>query len=306
VVKSTIFFHLNAKNLIGMLFKSVLFFVCFMGVIACKSQGRDSTLNACDSLHTQKPNYTWRSLAKGIDLIETDAPERSILGDSKLTILRIDPKAFDFYLITATQYKTKKTVCEWADTFALNIVMNAGMYDLSNGLINKGFMKVNTHYNNRKLNPSYKAMIAMHPTDSSFSKMDILDLQCNSWESVNHKYHSYAQGMRMLDCSGKPLGWNKRNQSCSMLVAAKDAKGHLYYIFTRSPYTHNQMIRFMLDFPFSLTNAIYLEGGPETSLYVCIGETVLEKVGSYVSDTYPTDKNEQFWRLPNVMGLKAR
>ena len=66
------------------------------------------------------------------------------------------------------------------------------------------------------------------------------------------------------------------------------------------------MIRFILDFPFELTNAIYLEGGPETSLYVSIGETVLEKLGSYVSVTYPTDENAQFWRLPNVIGLKAK
>ena len=52
--------------------------------------------------------------------------------------------------------------------------------------------------------------------------------------------------------------------------------------------------------------AIYLEGGPETSLYVCVGETVIEKLGSYVSDTYPTDANQTFWRLPNVIGIKAK
>jgi hypothetical protein len=269
------------------------------------SQMADSIV-PIDTLPPLKPDYTWKKLAKGIDLIETDAPKRSIVGDSKLTILKIDPKAFDFYLITATEYKTKKTVCEWADTFAFNVVMNAGMYELSNGLINRGFMKTHQHFNNRNFNPAYKAMIAMHPVDSLNPKFDILDLHCESWESVNRQYHTYAQGMRMIDCNGEPLGWNKRNQSCSMLVAALDHDNNLYYIFSRSPYTHNEMIRFMLDFPFELTNAIYLEGGPETSLYVSIGETVLEKLGSYVSVTYPTDENAQFWRLPNVIGLKAK
>jgi hypothetical protein len=270
-----------------------------------KGQTTDS-IPLPDTLPPLKPDYTWKNLAKGIQLIETDAPKRSIIGDSKLTILKLDPRAFDFYLITATEYKTKKTVCEWADTFSFNVVMNAGMYDLSNGLINRGFMKTHEHYNNRNFNPSYKAMIAMHPVDSMHPKFDILDLHCEPWEKVNNRFHTYAQGLRMIDCNGEPLGWNKRNQSCSMLVAALDHENNLYYIFSRSPYTHNEMISFMLDFPFELTNAIYLEGGPETSLYVCIGDTVLEKLGSYVSNTYPTDANEHFWRLPNVIGLKAR
>jgi hypothetical protein len=262
--------------------------------------------DSLDTLPPQQPNYTWKNLAKGINLIETDAPKRSILGDSKITILKIEPKYFDFQLYTATEYRKKKTVCEWADTFALNVVMNAGMYELTNGMINRGYMKTFNHYNNSKFNPAYKAMIAMHPKDSSNHAINILDLQCEAWEQVSNRYHTYAQGMRMIDCSGQPLGWNKRNQSCSMLVAALDNENNLYYIFSRSPYTHNQMISFMLDFPFELTNAIYLEGGPETSLYVCIGETVIEKLGSYVSDTYPTDANQTFWRLPNVIGIKAK
>jgi hypothetical protein len=259
-----------------------------------------------DTLPQLRPDYTWKKLAKGIELIETDAPKRSIIGDSRLTIVRIDPRAFDFHLVTATEYKTKKTVCEWADTFAFSVVMNAGMYELSNGLINRGYMKTHRHYNNRNFNPAYKAMIAMHPVDTLKQQFDILDLNCDPWENVNKQYHTYAQGMRMIDCNGEPLGWNKRNQSCSMLVAAMDKNNNLYYIFSRSPYTHNEMINFMLEFPFELTNAIYLEGGPETSLYVCIGETVIEKLGSYVSQTYPTDKNDQFWKLPNVIGLKAK
>jgi hypothetical protein len=284
------------------------FFISLLFILfnSCGYSQVADTIIPIDTLPPLNPDYTWKKLAKGIDLIETDAPKRSIVGDSKLTILKIDPKAFDFYLITATEYKSKKTVCEWADTFAFNVVMNAGMYELSNGLINRGYMKTHQHFNNRNFNPAYKAMIAMHPVDSLNPKFDILDLHCESWESVNRQYHTYAQGMRMIDCNGEPLGWNKRNQSCSMLIAALDHDNNLYYIFSRSPYTHNEMIRFMLGFPFELTNGIYLEGGPETSLYVSIGETVLEKLGSYVSVTYPTDENAQFWRLPNVIGLKAK
>lgn len=299
-------FPLSPKNSIGtMKYKyviSALVLIFYSEIIGQVTDSNSTVIN----IPLPKPDYTWKKLAKDIDLIETDAPKRSIVGNSKLTILRIDPRGFDFNLITATEYKTKKTVCEWADTFAFNIVMNAGMYELSNGLLHRGYMKTHRHYNNRNFNPSYKAMIAMHPVDSLKQQFDILDLNCESWENVNNRYHTYAQGMRMIDCNGNPLSWNKQNQSCSMLVAARDKENKIYFIFTRSPYTHNEMIRFMMDFPFKLTNAIYLEGGPETSLYVCIGETVIEKFGSYVSNTYPTNNNDQFWKLPNVIGLKAK
>jgi hypothetical protein len=66
------------------------------------------------------------------------------------------------------------------------------------------------------------------------------------------------------------------------------------------------MIEFMRSFPFRLTHAIYLEGGPETSLYITVGNTVIQKIGSYVSDTYPNDDNDHFWKLPNVIGITLK
>lgn len=258
-------------------------------------------------LKNDTPVYLWVELADGLEFCEVDATKKSIVGDSKLTIVKIDPKAFDFYLLTATEYdKTSRTVVEWADTFGLNVVLNAGMYDLANGLINRGYMKNYDHCNNPTYNPNYNSMIALNPVDTLDPRFAILDLKCDTWENIKGDYHCFAQGMRMIDCNGMALGWNKRNQSCSMLVAATDPYGNIYYVFSRSPYTHNEMISFMLAFPFELTNAIYLEGGPETSLYIRVGETVIERVGSYVSGTYPTDENIEFWKLPNVIGMKLK
>jgi hypothetical protein len=59
-------------------------------------------------------------------------------------------------------------------------------------------------------------------------------------------------------------------------------------------------------FPMKLINAIYMEGGPETSLFVNVGETQIEKVGSYVSQTYENDANDHFWKLPNVIGIRLK
>lgn len=303
-------FRSNQENLIGMKKCRVLLFGCLSFI---SSLNLFSQLQTVDSLFVdtvkleKKPQYDWKNLADGLSICETDAPIKSTINDSKLTIVKIDPSKFDFFLLTATEYeKRSRTVKEWADTFDLNIALNAGMYDLSNGLINRGFMKNYQHCNNPNFNPAYNSMIALNPVDTLDSRFAILDLKCDSWENVKGDYHCFAQGMRMIDCNGTALGWNKRNQSCSMLVAASDPYGNIYYIFSRSPYTHNQIIGFMTAMPFELTNAIYLEGGPETSLYIKVGNTVIEKFGSYVSGTYPNDDNDHFWALPNVIGMKLK
>jgi hypothetical protein len=64
------------------------------------------------------------------------------------------------------------------------------------------------------------------------------------------------------------------------------------------------MEQFMVDMPYGLRNAIYLEGGPETSLLIDVNGHCIEKVGSWVSTTWERDDNNHFWRLPNVVGVK--
>lgn len=265
-----------------------------------------------DTLSTKKNTDTslvieWKELAPGIAFCETDAPVKSIVNDSKLTLLKLDPKYFDFEMLIATSLDRKaRTAPQWAEEYKLDIVLNAGMYELSKKLTSRGYLQHKNHKNNAQIHPTFNSMIAFHPRDSSAAPFQIYDLQCKPWEQIKNKYQSYAQGLRMLDCDGKAIGWNKRKQSCSMLASALDEAGNLYFIYTRSPYTHNQFIAFMRQMPMKLKNAIYMEGGPETSLYVKIGDTKIEKFGSYVSETYPNDLNDHFWELPNVIGLRYK
>lgn len=260
--------------------------------------------SADTSLHV---HLDFKELAPGISISETQAPILSEINDSKLTVVRIQPRYFDFELLMATEHgKTMRTAKEWADTFQLNVVINAGMYDLGRKLISKGYLRNKTHVNQGQLEPNYNAMIAFNPTDTSNFSCDVIDLKCSTWEKVKPNYTSYAQGLRMIDCVGEPLSWNKKKQSCSMLVTALDSAKNVYFIFTRSPYTHNQMIQFMQAFPFTVYHAVYMEGGPQTSLYIKIGDTEISKIGSYVSETYAHDKNDYFWKLPNVIGLRLK
>ncbi len=250
---------------------------------------------------------SWKPIGKGVYFCETDAPVKSIIGDSKLTLLKIDPKQVAFDLFTASGMDSiPKPVNVWADTMNLDIVFNAGMYDLRRPLESRGLLKDKDHHNQLIYKEGWNVMFALNPLDSlDATDAAVYDMQCMPFDSIRNKYASFAQGIRMLDCSGTPMNW-KKNQACSMLVCAHDEQDNLIVIFNRSPFSPNQLIGFMKQFPSPLHNAIYMEGGPETSLYVHVGDFCLQKVGSYVEGTYAKDTNETYWRLPNVIGIRTQ
>ncbi len=284
---------MSKHYLIGRLF---VFFCCF-SVFGFGQQQRDSS----------KVLVAWVTLAPGLQWCETAAPYESKVGDSKLTIVKIDPKKVDFELFSATNIDRKpRTALEWSDSFDLQVVFNAGMYDLSKPLTSRGYLKAHGHINQAAIHPSFNAMLALHPTNNSSAPLAIFDLTCTPFTRFKQDYESYIQGLRMIDCAGQPIFWKKKQQSCSMLVAAQDDAGSFYLLFSRSPYTHNEFIRMMLKLPFPINTAIYLEGGPETSLFVNLHHMQLHNVGSYVSSTYETDANCTFWPLPNVVGIRMK
>ncbi len=189
----------------------------------------------------------------------------------------------------------------------MDVTVNAGMFSLIDFCSNGGYMKNYEHLNNPKLKENYNVMIALNPKDSAEKSLQLYDLTCQNWDSIKDKYHSYSQGMRMIDCNGNALSWNKRaTQSCSMVIAATDDIGNVYFIFTRSPYTHNTVISFILSLPFNIKTTVYLEGGPETSLFINTGDTKIEMIGSYLSRTFQNDNNDHFWKIPNVIGIKKK
>lgn len=277
-------------------------FLCFSGILllfsACSYSQQEN--------EKPTPDYSqWVELTKGMEYREIDAPKKSFIGDSKISILRMDPQHFHFDLYTATQFDSvPRDLHTWADTFDLLVAFNAGMYNLARPLQSRAYLKSGAHLNNGKILENFNLMLALGPKpNSQRSNIEVLDLTCANWEQEQHNFSGFAQGLRMIDCNGKPMNWQKKVQSCSMLVAAEDEKGWFYLIFTRSPYTHNQMIGFMTEMPYGLHDAIYLEGGPETSLLIDVNGHCIEKVGSWVSTTWERNDNNHFWRLPNIVGV---
>lgn len=264
-----------------------------------------STLNAQER-HDTIP--VWHNLQNGLSFWATDAPEKSIVSDSKIFILKVDPMLCKFRILSSSEHgKRNRTADVWAKEFGVNVVVNAGMFNIRNRRTNKGYLKNYAHFNNSKLNGSYNVMMAMNPKIKSEPAVKLYDLTSNNWASIRSNYHTLCQGMRMIDCNGNRMAWDKRpGQECSMAVGATDVIGNIYFIFTRSPYTHQKMIDFLIKLIPDIRTTVYLEGGPEASLYIQTNDTIISKIGSYVSKTYPKDNNDHFWKLPNVIGIQSR
>ena len=250
----------------------------------------------------------WTNLAEGLQYVELDAPEKSVVNDSKLTILKVDVHQFDFEFLTASEHgKRLRTAEQWATEFDKTIIINAGMYSYNKMHSNKGYLKHYNHLNNPVKSNYYNAIMAMHPRDKKKPPFQIIDITYQDWEKVKTQYFSLCQGMRMIGQEGEGMAFAKRpDQSCSMVLTATDPAGNLYIVYTRSPYTHRTMIGFLQGLPLNIRTTVYLEGGPETSLYVNTGDTVIAKYGSYVSNTCANDDNDHFWKIPNVIALRKK
>ncbi len=74
-----------------------LFMLC-LPVFGCT---QEKTYSHVDSLGIDPVSYAdyhnkWFNLADGLDYIEMDAPRKSILNDSKISILKVNPNKVDF------------------------------------------------------------------------------------------------------------------------------------------------------------------------------------------------------------------
>jgi hypothetical protein len=285
-------------------FRCLLVIMLFLG--SCSNQPKKNRARAIPPI---KPTYNeWTTLTPGMEYKEILAPKKSFIGDSKLSILRMDPSLFQFDVYAATQYDSKpRTLKAWANKFDLVVAFNSGMYSVENPLQSRAYLQAGRHKNNSKLTPDFNLMLAMGPKpNSNRSNIEVLDLTCSEWDIEKHNFAGFAQGLRMIDCNASPMYWQKKIQSCSMLVAAEDEEGRFYLIFTRSPYTHNQMIDFILAMPGGLHDVIYLEGGPEACLLIDVDGQHIEKIGSWVSETWESDGNRHFWELPNIIGVRKK
>jgi uncharacterized protein YigE (DUF2233 family) len=252
------------------------------------------TLN---SIYSQSQNISWQKIDSGLFFSEVLAPLKSDVGDSKVTILKIDPQYYNFKLISAKEKNEEnKTLKEWARIKGLIAAINAGLYQEDNKT-NVGYLKNFNFINNNHLNKD-NTIAAFNREYTTVPEIQIIDLKCQKWDELKDKYNSYTQCIRMIDCEQKNT-WRQQQEKYAIAVIAIDKQGNALFIFTRSPYSVHDFINILKLLPLNIYNAMYLEGSIPASFYLNYKGKEVEKTGSIMTN----GDNGIAWELPNIIGI---
>lgn len=252
---------------------------------------------------SQPTASAWRELEKGLSVARFPTKKKSLHGDSKVTIVKVDLEHYALKLYTAAEYGNFRTADQWAEEFGLQAVINTGMFEPDYS--STGYMKNLGKVSNPRFKSGYNVMMAFDPVAKGLPKAQIVDRKCQDFLVAQQQYGTLIQSLRMIDCHRENT-WGKTRKMWSTAAIGKDKQGHLLLIHSRSPYTVRDLVDELLAMPIGIQSTMYVEGGPEASLYVNAGGTQVRQMGSYETGFNENNNNNEFWPIPNVIGLKRK
>ena len=249
---------------------------------------------------------SFETVAPGLEVGRFAASLKAEVGDSRVTVVRVDPARYEFRLLSAKPLGLPQglTAPEWVEGRGVLGVINASMFQADH-LTSVGHMRDGERVNNGRWNKD-NAVFAAGPRAPGLPHARILDRACEDWEALSRQYRVLVQNIRMLDCKGKNT-WAKQPRKWSTACVGADGEGRVLLVHVRSAYATHDLVNVLLALPLGLKRLMYVEGGPEASLYVKVGDRVaVSEMGSFETGFYEADENRAFWPLPNVIAFAAR
>ena len=257
---------------------------------------------------TPQQNAGWQQLAPGMELKYFKAKKPSAVGDSRFTVLRIDPKSWDivFAGISLSGETSGRTAREWCKAQNLGAATNAGMFE-TDYKTHTGYLQYKTHINSERVN-EYQSVAAFGPRRPGLPPFKIFDLDAPgvTMKSILEDYDSAVQNLRLIKRPGLNRWPSSNRRKWSEAALGEDAAGRILFIFTRSPFSMHDFNRELLSAGIELVAAQHLEGGPEAQLFVKTGDFTLEQFGSHETGFREDDGNKTAWPVPNVLGLRQK
>jgi hypothetical protein len=272
-------------------------------VIAIEPKGGDGSHAVSPQA---EPPQAWRLIAEGLEVGDFAAPVPSDVGDSRIVAVRVDPARYEFRLRSAKLLGLDQnlTAREWVDRYGLAGVINASMYRADHKT-SVAYMRSGERVNNPAWTKD-NAVFAADPSDLALPPVQIIDRTCQDLGALRNRYQIVVQNIRMLDCAGRTT-WARQAQKWSTACVGTDADGRVLLIHARSPYTTHDLTEILRALPLGLKRLMYVEGGPEASLYVRMdGREIVSRVGSFETGFLERDDNLDFWPIPNVLGFTPR
>lgn len=237
-----------------------------------------------------------------IERLPAPFPPPVAVGDARVTVVRIDPRTHPLRLLTASAHGGARTAPQWARAFGLRGVANAGMF-LEGGR-SVGLMVSRDETNQGRVHPRYGAFLAFDPVRAGDAPVAMFGRSCPGFDlpRVRARYRAVVQSIALLDCSGRPIPSGGRRAYSASAIGI-DRQGRVAFVHVRTPYTMGGFRRILASPAVGLVSAMYLEGGPEASLWVRGDRETVEEIGSFESGFFESDDNRRFWEIPNVIGF---
>lgn len=259
-------------------------------------------LRAADALGADTP---WRSLEPGLQVAAFPAPQKAVVGDSMIHVLRIDPERFELRLLNASAPGNGVSLSarDWCQRHNLVAAINASMYQTDHKT-SISLMTARGHTNNARVSKQ-QAVLAFDRLDGTVPPVQIIDREHQNLDALRPHYGALVQNIRMVSLHGANV-WQPQPRRWSTAAVGIDRHGHVLFIHVRSLYTTHDVINALLALPLELRNAMYVEGGPEAQLYVRSTGGEHEMVGIYDSGLVDPDAATIAWPIPNVIGVARR
>ena len=249
----------------------------------------------------------WENLAKGMDLGRFTAQKPSIIGNSEIVILRMDPTHWELVAINRSQTNETEnlTAKQWSEKYKLSAAINSGMFatDYSTHV---GYLQADGHINSTTVN-HYQSVAVFGPKQKDLPGFKIYDLDETGVDmsTLQQQYRSVIQNLRLIKHPGENR-WKHKKRMWSEAALGEDAQGRILFIHTRSPFTMYHFNEELLNLGIDLVAAQHLEGGPEAQLYFNIEGHSMERFGSYETAFNEDNDNPNPWPIPNVLGVRKK
>jgi uncharacterized protein YigE (DUF2233 family) len=248
----------------------------------------------------------WQKLAEGLELGIFVSPQPSVIGDSKIRVLRIDPERYELKLLNASVTKKGRPLStkQWCRQNGLVAAINASMYQ-EDFKTSVSYMRTRTHVNNPRLRQKDMTILAFDRLGTGTPAVKIIDRQCEDFKLWKNKYGSLVQSIRMISCKGKNV-WLQQPKKWSTAAIGIDKADRVLFIHVGSPYSTHDLINILKQLPLQIARAMYTEGGPQAQLYIKSGAHEYEFVGHSEID-FSNKTNSLFsWPIPNAVGVALR
>lgn len=256
----------------------------------------------------QPAEEKWTELCPGVEYAQFAACVGSPRGDSKITVVRVDPARAPMRLLSSADLVLPRPLRAdaWAEQFDLAVVINAGMFG-DDWRTHLGYLKIRDgHVNNAAVRRDYKSILVFDPRDSGQRKATLLDVEGTSIRDLASKYGGVVQNLRMIRSPGTVV-WSPSTRKWSETALGMDRSGRLLFIFCRSPYSMFEFSHCLLKLPLELVAAQHLEGGGAATLVIRTPRLTRSFVGGYETtrEGRETEQGDRGSPLPNVLAIPA-